>query len=189
MDTDCDPGTWCLTVTSATDDKTVQIQPYPGVTDPATFYQYNHPYVASANTGLEISNKSQLFVYEAPDQRLYLFIIHDRYEDGEGGTCEMAVLGMIGAGQVVADDPGEGCGITTSSGNGTCSWQWWSCCTDGALLGPLFCQQNSFSVKYTAQSGMNGVVVRSGKSDLLQYPLTLNTPITFALEGGVVPCQ
>ena len=77
-----------------------------GAADVGTFYGY--PGGASrSDTGLEQSDTSLLFLYEDPQGRVSLVMIHDA-TDGSGGKAVFGFAGIAsGTGFLVRDDPGD----------------------------------------------------------------------------------
>jgi len=177
LDNDCDPATLCTWVEQG--GEIFEADPIPGVQNPDPWYHYGSPENASANTGYEISNKTQLMLYEDDLGLLYLVVINDRYDDGSGGNVNMTVTGMEGADWVLQDDPGEGYGGIDAAGNGWATWHWVECCTDGGILGPLETNGGGyeFTVQFTLLTGINEVLIRSGS--LLQPLADPYAPITF----------
>ena len=155
LDDDCDPETTCYTATQG--NNVVDIEPFPGTKGVVSFYKYGSPNAASANTGLgmEIKNRVNTFLYLDPtDDKHYLMIIVDKANDGSGGTLTFSLTGAFGASVLLMDDPGEyNPQVNPTTGNGTLKWYWATCCTDGAVVGPLTAP---FCVTITA-SGVKGI--------------------------------
>jgi hypothetical protein len=176
VDDDCDPETMCIQVTQGTGSTT--ITPFQGIKGVVSWYSYSNPFGGSSNTGLETTKTAIEMLYNDPTtNQLYLVILLDKPGNVTGGSAKIGVVGADGASLVLIDDPGEG-GSTVSpiTGAGFLSWYWWSCCNDGAVIGPLtppFCTTVTWS-KYT---GINTVMTMNGKSYL---PLgSPSIPITF----------
>ncbi|MEA1907331.1 MAG: GEVED domain-containing protein [Euryarchaeota archaeon] len=115
------------------------VSPYVTTNTTAGYYQYGTPYGASFNGPAPplTSNRSHLFLADTADG-LSLFAVHDKPEDGCGGTARMKwTLAGDTAGVLALDDPTEN---VTVSGGGTIfesSHGWMPCCTDGMALGSL----------------------------------------------------
>ncbi|PXF57736.1 MAG: hypothetical protein C4B59_14670 [Candidatus Methanogaster sp.] len=115
------------------------IAPYATSLSTAGYYQYGTPYGASFNgpAPMLTSNRSHLFLADTTDG-LSLFVVHDKPEDGCGGTAAMKwTLAGDTANVLALDDPWEN---VTVSGGGTIfesSHGWMPCCTDGMALGSL----------------------------------------------------
>ena len=113
-------------------------RPIVGPDNVVDFYDYNSaaviPFFASANTGLEESGISQLFLYENAGD-VSLVIIHDKPDDGSGGHVIFDFSGIPGgAAFVVRDDPGEDPYFIDGTGSSTVDWGWAPCCTDGGAI-------------------------------------------------------
>lgn len=83
-----------------------------------TFYDYRQ---LRSHTGLEVSDVSNLFLFQGP-RELSLVVIHDKPEDGSGGAASLDFTGLpTGSGQwVVQDDDGDFSSNTDSSPD----WFW-----------------------------------------------------------------
>ena len=178
-DNDCDPLTLCTWVEQG--GEIFEFDPVPGVQGPVPWYRYGSPEVASANTGYEISNKTQLILYEDDLGQLYLVIIHDRYDDGSGGYVDVSFTDMVGASWVMYDDPpnSDTYGMNSTTGVGWAKWHWVDCCTDGGVLGPIETNAGGydFTIQFSLLTGINQVLIRSG--NLLQPVPDPYAPITF----------
>ncbi|HIN85959.1 MAG TPA: hypothetical protein EYN06_05710 [Myxococcales bacterium] len=163
IDDDCNPETACFTVSQ--NGNITDIQPFPGPKGVVSWYSYGKPKNASANTGLETSNQIVEMLYEDPtDGKIYLVLILDKASDSGGGNTLIQITGAKGAGIILMDDPGEGGNKGTYNpvtGSGTIKWTWSSCCTDGAVIGPL---QTPFCVKIKrlSESGIGNVITMNG---------------------------
>lgn len=134
------------------------IDPYVTSLPAVDFYQYNTPNAASYNGEhnggpFPVSSRTQIFLVEASDG-LSLFVVHDNPNDGSGGHTEMQwdVDGDT-AGYLQGDDPGEGLGgdgVTTF----TTTHTWYSCCTDGFVIGTLEGAWSMFGSFRAAPSGI-----------------------------------
>ena len=132
------------------------------------------------NTGLEISEKVQLILYEDDLGQLYLVILVDRYDDSTGGSVNATITGMAGASWVLYDDPPTSDTYAmNAAGNGWAKWVWSPCCTDGGVLGPIETNGGGyeFTVQFTLLTGINQVLIRSGS--LLQPVPDPYAPIVF----------
>ena len=115
------------------------VSPYVTADTTAGYYQYDTPYGASFNGPAPAltSDRSHLFLADTADG-LSLFVVHDKPDDGSGGTTTMHwTLAGDTTGVLVKDDPGE---TITVSGGGTIfdsSHGWLPCCTDGMAFGSL----------------------------------------------------
>ncbi|MFH1531663.1 MAG: putative metal-binding motif-containing protein [Pseudomonadota bacterium] len=179
LDNDCDPSTLCTWVEQG--GEVFEFDPIPGVQSPVPWYHYGSPEAASANTGYEISNKTQLMLYEDDLGQLYLAIVNDRYDDGSGGYVDVTITGMTGASWVLYDDPptSDTYGMNPVTGAGWAKWHWIECCTDGGILGPIETNGGGyeFTVQFTLLTGINQVLIRSGS--LLQPVPNPLAPILF----------
>lgn len=156
-----------------------EVTPYAGGGTPvAAFYSYGVPCGASSNTGLEISQTSQLFLYSGPGG-LSLVVIHDRPEaclgevPADGGQVGFTYAGLpVGAAKVLGDDPPEG-NIPNAS------WLWFPCCTDGHVISlPEVCDFE-FTIDPNFINGIDRWASRSGPAggDIADFP-NLVDPVT-----------
>ena len=97
------------------------------------FYQYGTPDHASANTGTEVSNHATLILHEDPLGQLGMAVILDKPNDGSGGAASLKFEGLAAVDFVVADDGHE----TYDPATGLITWNWATCCTDGAAIFPM----------------------------------------------------
>ncbi len=111
-------------------DFTAAVSALDGATDVVSFYGYNTEFVASANTGLEKSNTSILFIYRDENGIVSLVMIHDITNDESGGKAVFEFSGVPdGTDFVVRDDGGASEAVLPVS-----TWLWADCCTDGGAL-------------------------------------------------------
>lgn len=72
-----------------------QISPFVGTQSVSQYYSYGFPFVASSDTGNEVSNAAVMFLYEQriPGQPnvLSFVIILDKADDGSGGSAKAIV--------------------------------------------------------------------------------------------------
>jgi hypothetical protein len=187
VDNDCNPETTCNEVKQGA--SKFVIDTVKGDEPAATFISYGTPDNASSNTGLELSNMAQLFLYRDPAGQVFLVLILDAADDGSGGAAEVGFTGLYGATTVISDDPGEAT-VDPVTGIGTGVWTWSPCCTDGVVYGPLGCEGEGYSVtvKFKSYSGINGVVVRDGTGGIVPIP-DPTKPIVFTgtVDAGPVP--
>ena len=108
------------------------------------YYSYSNPLGSAANTpdALERSNTATMFLYDDPGNGLSLFHIYDRSNDGSGMRANVSITsaGLAGTGQsfIVRDDPGDSSYLwNDATGSANLSFQSFSCCTDGWVLGLL----------------------------------------------------
>ena len=142
----------------------MEIEPYPGTSSVVSWYAYDTSRNASSFTGLEISNRTVEMLYEEPDGDVHVVIIHDRYNDSGGGNANMSFAGMFGASVRVRDDGSEGGSVNATTGNGSGTWGWVSCCTDGAVYGPTLASDGCVTLTWNSGSGINGITTYDGTS-------------------------
>ena len=152
------------------------VAPFVGTVGVVDWFSYGSPDTASANTGFEVSDSVVEMLYLDPtDLEIYLVLILDAANDGGGGSAVAEFEGLFGASMVFKDDPGEGStNIDGTTGLGSASWAWVSCCTDGGILGPL---EDDFCVDVTFTSAVGFTTVTT-YDDV--------TPITLGAPGDVV---
>jgi len=150
------------------------IEPIPSAGSVATFYRYNLAAPASSDTGLEVSDLSNLFLHENTSTgALSLVVIHDRARNGTSGEARFAVSGLpFSARLAVRDDMASG-----GSGFGddyspdpvwgsqlTALWRWQGCCTDGMAVDGLDEAAWCLSIDPTFSFGINSWRLVSGPS-------------------------
>ncbi|GMV41964.1 MAG: hypothetical protein AMXMBFR64_36800 [Myxococcales bacterium] len=156
-DNDCNPMTMCHTANGTAINALTS-----GKTSVA-YYAYNTPAGSSANTGLEVTNRTVVFFHKEPSGSTSLFIIHDKPNDGSGGDVKLTISGAVGAGVQVYDDPNatnDPWTLNTTTGSGSLAWTWSPCCTDGAVVGP-FVKDFCVTLDVTSSTGINGYDVLS----------------------------
>lgn len=158
IDNDCNPATLCYTINGK------PVTPKTGNPTAVNYYKYGTPATSSANTGLEISQKTVVFLYQEPSGLVSIFMIHDKPNDSGGGEITMGAVGLVGMSLLVFDDPGEDAAnnkINATTGVGTLHWNWSPCCTDGAVIGYV---SGPFCATFTAKTvtGVDGWVVLDG---------------------------
>jgi hypothetical protein len=163
VDNDCDPATVCYTL--AQGNQLFDVTPIAGDEGVASFYGYQWPSQASANTGYEVSNRATVMLYESPSGGVSLVFILDKTSDGSGGQVGLSYSGATGM-QVLVYDDLVGAGndvwsIDDTNGSGQIQWTWGACCTDGFALGFLegeFCIDLTFLYAF----GINGLAIYTG---------------------------
>ena len=113
-----------------------------GPTDIVSFYSYGAPDSASANTGIEQSDTTLVFLYEDPAGAISLSIINDETAaDGDmgGGSMDVFLSGLGNATLVVPsvgdDNPGnDSYSYDDIAGTLGVDWEWNECCTDGLAI-------------------------------------------------------
>lgn len=173
IDNDCDPSTLCYTINGK------PVTPKTGNPTAVNYYKYGTPDGSSANTGLEISQKTVVFLYQEPSGKVSIFMIHDKPNDSGGGEIKMGATGLVGMSFLVFDDPGEDTAnnkINATTGVGVMHWNWSPCCTDGAVFGVV---TGPFCATFTTTSvtGIDGWVVVDGSGSSTTIA-NLLTPLT-----------
>ncbi|MBT9559011.1 MAG: thrombospondin type 3 repeat-containing protein [Myxococcales bacterium] len=160
-DDDCNVASVCISGKYGT--QVLNLEPYPGTKGVTSFYQYGTPNGSSANTGFEKSSTAIFIVYRDPTNgKFYLVVVLDRANDGSGGKLTLKIEGAVGAGIVLADDPGEfpSTAINPATGNGSITWTWSACCTDGVIIGPL--PNACITLTGSAPTNMNAMATFDG---------------------------
>ena len=109
------------------------------------FYGYNFPSVSSGNTGYAIADALVIYMVMDSSSAVYLVVSLDKAHNNNNPNGKKLSMGFTSTGLtglspqvalVQADDPGE---VSWNSGAGTGSgtWRWATCCTDGAVIGPM----------------------------------------------------
>ncbi|NIP24717.1 MAG: hypothetical protein GWN67_29290 [Phycisphaerae bacterium] len=167
------------------------VDPYVDVNTTAQYYQYGTPYGASFN-GPEpplTSGRSHLFLVRASDG-LSLFVVHDKPDDGSGGSSRMhwEIFGDTVA-LLQNDDPGEG---VTISGGGTVidsRHGWSTCCTDGFAVGSLdgmWTAIGDFNIP-PASTSMNEWHVYSSDNSSIELAFEMNRRVRLDYHTSLDP--
>ncbi len=149
------------------------------------FYDYDNAVYASSDTGLEVAELSQFFLYrDTDDGSLGLVIIHDKPSDPNGGAVTFTIgpkteeeTGLPDTATLaVSDDPGE---FTVSAPSAKGVWGWATCCTDGGAIGGL--EDTEFSFWIDVSRPFSGITkwaarVGMGSDELVELP-SLSEPV------------
>lgn len=145
------------------------IDPFTTTLTNSGFFSYGNPFNASFCDGVVdncigrpslISNESHLFLVDASDG-LGVFIVHDKPNDGSGGSATNT-FSLVGdtATVLVSDDPNEFTGTGT---NFTGNFNWIGCCTDGGVIGSLDGDWTMF-LEFDSFTGLTGWTAVSANS-------------------------
>jgi hypothetical protein len=169
IDNDCNPATTCFEVVQG--DQKWPINVIDGTKTAVAAYSYGNPGGSSANTGLELADHAQFILYREPTGSVYLVIILDKVQSGSGGSASVTVEGLQGANLVLSDDANEA-SIDVATGVAKATWTWATCCTDGAIFGPVGCDGAPFELKVSLNvvSGITAAVVRNGQAATVKVP-------------------
>ena len=127
-------------------DQCIPVEPLSYESDTvADFYAYStEDYESHTKTGLEASDVSQLFLYEDPDGRISLAIIHDVAEgsEGTGGAASFSFSGLSADGEwLVRNDDYSGANeiwdVSSSHESDAVHWSWNKWHSDGGVFGGL----------------------------------------------------
>lgn len=162
----------------------VSVTPLSSEQSVESFYSYDDPDGASANTGLERADVSQLFFYDGRDGRS-LVVIHDAPEDPDGGEAELEFDELPAGGEwVVKDDPDHD---PDEYGRQRATWSWGQCCTDGGAYRGGFHETSGFSVEVEQFDGIDQwefvSATESTDGSLKRYSLDTNEPLTVHVGG------
>ncbi|MFC2174235.1 hypothetical protein ACFLU6_16695, partial [Acidobacteriota bacterium] len=153
----------------------------------ADYYRYGVVNAASADTGLEVSQTTNIMFYaENQFRKLYLVVLHDKPHDGDGGVSTFNFSGLPPTAHVaVEDDPGSDVyTLDVAAGTLTVDWSWLECCTDGVAIGGLEYQDFCIDVDFTF--GPEITALRFVSHDLRKpklFPLNMNEPIRICTYG------
>jgi hypothetical protein len=118
------------------------------------FYAYSFPDKASANTGY--STKDALTMYFVRDVSGSISLLMTAGKvGGKKGKLHLSATstGLAGTGvQVIRGDDAHEVAWNDADGTGTFNWEWYSCCTDGAVIGPL--PAEGFTMTFVATDEM-----------------------------------
>ena len=119
------------------------------------FYGYNYPSTNSGNTGYVNQDAMSVYMVMDSGNNVYLVVgldapIPGRYSGARRVWMTWTSTGLAGGSTAIvqSDDNGE---VTwnTAAGTGTASWRWVTCCTDGAVIGPMPSQGFSLTFHIT----------------------------------------
>ncbi len=156
-------------------------------TDAQSFYSYDTPAPASANTGYEQSNRGSFILHEDPTGRLDLLVILDIANDADGGEVTLQLTGLAGESVLFIDDPN----IATDyydPNTGQYHAAWSPCCTDGVIIGPL-AGAACFTIQPLQIAGIDGWDFVDGTTGQRVALPTLMDPITVCTHCPDLPSQ
>jgi hypothetical protein len=163
--------------------------------DIASFYDYNTVFGSSANTGLEISEETHVFLcIEEKTGGLYLVVIHDVPNDADGGIASWSFAGLPPTTTLAVEDDPQGFGddYVLDAPNGTLqiSWAWLPCCTDGVAIGGL--EGTEFTIEITPSFGIGwgGQILTMAflggtPQSPDRFPMERDTPFTITAKPPV----
>ena len=129
-------------------DRKFAVTPLKGTETPTAFYDWGLDTFSSKGTvDLQRPDTSIVFLYEDPDGRVYLVLVHGKYDGGgdadwDGGSVTFEFLGLPTAGEwLVQDDKYDGASNydrwATGGSRQTVDWTFGAGATDGGVYGPL----------------------------------------------------
>ena len=150
------------------------------------FYDY---YNDEAHTGLEVQNRSILFLYrDTLTGELSLVIIHDQPNNGTGGEVEFTFDGLPPEATIlVRDDPNARDRYEFTPPTAFMHWQWLPEHTDGVAIGGLPAE---FSITITPNfiSGIEGWDLVTGTVESPVYTsIDPSQPITIIATTNIPP--
>jgi len=135
------------------------------------FYAYNSPVALSSNTGYQEDHTSDVYFVQDEHNQVFLVLNHDKPGNGKGGAMKLGIhsTGLEGATFVAQKDDVAGASYYEegdaqrcnhkpngdcfawdhSIGEGSFTWRWSGCCTDGMVLGPMPDSQWEMFLNYT----------------------------------------
>ena len=157
FDNDCDATTNCFWVTVG--DAAYGFEPVITESAAEAFYSYSS---GSSHTGYEVAELTRFMIHQGPDGTLSLVFLNDAVNDADGGDVDVTIKSGIGdAAVIVSDDAGEV--EVNNKGDFHAKWKWVTCCTDGAVLGPLDGAAGlEIPVEVKLQAGVVGAEMVSG---------------------------
>ena len=156
------------------------IAPLRGSRSVAAFYSYDFPASSCANTGLETTSTSLLFLYEDTTvfpRSLGLVVIHDLPGNPAGGYAEFAFSGLPAASRYVVQDDSDGpyTPDPPAGGQTDATWSWSPCCTDGAAFDGLDTAPFCIAIQPTFTSGIASWQVLDGPDTFTPNRIPLPT--------------
>ena len=111
------------------------------------FYGYHAPYGSSANAGDRGYKAGALLAYFIIDDSLNSYLVLTADQPKRGGLdAHRANISLAGRNLdgkdvqlVMVDDTTDPHSWDPATAHGTFEWEWYPCCTDGAVLGPFPC--------------------------------------------------
>ena len=125
------------------------------------FYGYHAPYGSSANAGDRGYKAGALLAYFIIDDSLNSYLVLTADQPRRGGLdlhrANISLAGRNLDGKdvqlVMVDDTTDPHSWDPATAHGTFEWEWYPCCTDGAVLGPFPCAAT------TAKFGAFGAIL------------------------------
>ena len=116
------------------------------------FYGYHAPYGSSANAGDRGYKAGALLAYFIIDDSLNSYLVLTADQPRRGGLdlhrANISLAGRNLDGKdvqlVVVDDETDPHSWDPATAHGTFEWEWYPCCTDGAVLGPFPCAARNY---------------------------------------------
>ena len=161
-------------------DWTRTIQPFESGQTVADFYSYGTPVGASANTGLEMSDESVMFLHRDPQGVLSFVMLHDAAKDGSGGSLKLEIQGLQDAELAVQDDLAHQADLYAVS-QGLFSWVWYACCTDGLAFENIG-EDACFTLEERDSNGLDSFTLFSGGDEMSYEALP-------SMEGPITICR
>jgi len=114
------------------------VDPIESAQSAAAFYSYNSPYPSSGDPLFGTQSGTGLFwlFQDTVSSNTSLGMIFDTPHDGSGGSVSLSSSGFPAGAYVSVEDDG-GDIIPSQLINGTETWNWLACCTDGAMISGL----------------------------------------------------
>ena len=116
------------------------------------FYGYHAPYGSSANAGDRGYKAGALLAYFIIDDSLNSYLVLTADQPKRGGLdAHRANISLAGRNLdgkdvqlVMVDDTTDPHSWDPATAHGTFEWEWYPCCTDGAVLGPFPCAARNY---------------------------------------------
>jgi hypothetical protein len=111
-------------------------------------------------------------------------MIFDTMNDGSGGRVSLSSAGMPATTFVsVEDDPGDV--VPANLINGTESWYWLACCTDGAMVSGLEDSSWTISLDLLSATGINEWYFLDGLDSLSPTRIMLDMSSTLFIKSAI----
>lgn len=157
LDNDCDPSTHCFWVTVG--GQNIGFEPVITNTNAVAFYGYAG---SSSTTGYEKADTTRFIMHQGPNGALSLVFINDIVNDADGGDVDVKIKTGFGNAQVLLSDDADEAKFN-KNGEFDAKWKWATCCTDGAVLGPIDGSNGlEIPVEVKLQAGVKGAEMVSG---------------------------
>ncbi|MGD8590854.1 MAG: hypothetical protein PVG22_18680 [Chromatiales bacterium] len=161
------------------------IDPLAKAESAAAYYNYNSSTASGTPDFGTVSNTGFFWLYEDTTTNiLSLGMIFDTQNDGSGGSVVLTTGGMPVTSFVsVEDDNGDI--VPTNLINGTESWNWIACCTDGGMVSGLENSSWTITIDLLSSTGINDWYFLDGPDSLTPSQIMLDMNSTLIIKSAI----